>query len=70
MAKSPVEKLNELKEQELRLKQQQALEGEDVIKDNNPDAEVDAKETFTTSPANKSRSHKGHIGPDHEPGTF
>lgn len=67
MSKNPVEKLNELKEEELRLKQQQKDAGED-IKDNNLDAEVASRTTFTQSPSDKSRNHKGHIGPDKEPG--
>lgn len=67
MSKSPVEKLNELKEEELRLKQQQKDAGEE-IRDNDLDAEVAERTTFTQSPSDKSRSHKGHIGPDKEPG--
>ncbi|WP_026904801.1 hypothetical protein [Pedobacter glucosidilyticus] len=67
---SKVEKLNELKEKELKLKDELLKEGHEDIKDNNPDPVVDSKDTFTVSPANKSRAHKGHIGPDKEPGTF
>lgn len=67
---SKVEKLNELKEKELKLKEQLLEEGHEDIKDNNPDPVVDSKNTFTVSPANKSRVHKGHIGPDKEPGIF
>ena len=67
MSKSPVEKLNELKEEELRLKQQQKNAGEEVT-DNDQDAQVAERSTFTQSPSDKSRKHKGHIGPDKEPG--
>jgi|GEM_PF-1925483 len=68
MSKSPVEKLNELKEEELRLKEQQVRDGEEVIKDNNLDPEVADRTTFAQSPSDKARKHKGHIGPDKEPG--
>lgn len=68
MSKSPVEKLNELKEEELRLKQQQIKAGDEEIRDNNLDAEVADKDTFTQSPSDKSRKHKGHFGSDKEPG--
>ncbi len=68
MSKSPVEKLNELKEEELRLKQQQHDAGEQEIRDNDQDPNVADRDTFTQSPSDKSRSHKGHIGPDKEPG--
>lgn len=68
MSKSPVEKLNELKEEELRLKEQQVRDGEEVIKDNDLDPEVASRTTFTQSPSDKARKHKGHIGPDKEPG--
>jgi hypothetical protein len=67
MSKSPVEKLNELKEEELKLKQQQQNAGEE-IRDNDQDAQVADRSTFTQSPSDKSRNHKGHIGPDKEPG--
>ena len=67
MSKSPVEKLNELKEEELRLKQQQQNAGEE-IRDNDQDAQVADRSTFTQSPSDKSRNHKGHIGQDKEPG--
>lgn len=68
MSKSPVEKLNELKEEELRLKQQKKDAGEKEIRDNDQDAQVAERTTFTQSPSDKSRNHKGHIGPDKEPG--
>lgn len=65
--KSPVEKLNEIKEKELRLKEEQARRGEDV--ENSDNSFIgEKKSSYRQNPGDKARVNKGSIGIDRDPG--
>lgn len=66
--KSPVEKLNEIKEKELKQKEQQIKNGE-VIADPDIEAEIDKKGSYAQNPGDKARTNKGPIGIDRDPGS-
>lgn len=65
MSKSPVEKLNEIKEKELKLKEEQIARGEKV--ENSDNSLVNEKKgSYTSNPGDKARSNKGAIGIDRD----
>ncbi len=66
MSQSPVEKLNEIKEEELRLRDEKIARGESVeIADGSLLNEK--KGSYSVTPSDKNRSHKGAIGIDRDP---
>ncbi|MBK0381774.1 hypothetical protein I5M32_02275 [Pedobacter sp. SD-b] len=65
MSQSPVEKLNKIKEEELRLKEQKIANGETV--ENSDNSLVNEKKgSYSVTPGDKSRTHKGSIGIDRD----
>jgi len=65
MSQSPVEKLNEIKEEELRLRDEKIAKGEDV--ENTDNSLVNEKKgSYSVTPSDKNRSHKGAIGIDRD----
>ena len=67
MPKSPVEKLNEIKEKELEKKIQQVADGE-IIKDPDRAALIRKKGSYTQNSGDKARTNKRPIGIDRDPG--
>ncbi len=65
MSKSPVEKLNEIKEKELELRKQQIANGE-IVENPDVDAEIDKKGSYTQNPGDRARTNKGAIGIDRD----
>lgn len=66
--KSPVERLNEIKEKELKEKEERVKKGE-KISDPDLEAEIDKKDSYTQNPGDKARTNKGPIGIDRDPGS-
>ncbi|MBU0696701.1 MAG: hypothetical protein KKE39_09295 [Bacteroidetes bacterium] len=65
MSKSPVEKMNELKEKELKLKEEQIAKGEKV--ENSDNSLINEKKgSYTSNPGDKARTNKGAIGIDRD----
>lgn len=65
MSQSPVEKLNEIKEKELKLKEEQIANGETVENSDNSLA-VGKKGSYTVNSGDKARTNKGAIGIDRD----
>jgi hypothetical protein len=66
MSQSPVEKLNEIKEEELRLRDEKIARGETV--ENTDNSLVNGKKgSYSVTPGDRSRTHKGAIGIDRDP---
>lgn len=65
MSQSPVEKLNELKEKELKLKEEQIAKGEKVENSDNS-LVIEKKGSYTSNPGDKARTNKGAIGIDRD----
>ena len=65
MSQSPVEKLNEIKEEELRLRDEKIAKGEEV--ENTDNSLVSEKKgSYSVTPSDKNRGHKGAIGIDRD----
>jgi len=65
MSQSPVEKMNELKEKELKMKEEQIAKGEEV--ENTDNSLVNEKKgSYTSNPGDKARTNKGAIGIDRD----
>ena len=65
MSKSPVEKLNEIKEKELKLKEEQIARDEKV--ENSDNSLVNEKKgSYRSNPGDKARTNKGAIGIDRD----
>lgn len=67
MSKSPVERMNELKELELKKNEEKLANGEDVENTDNS-LKVERKTSYTVSPGDRARNKKGAIGIDREAG--
>ncbi|TKB95586.1 hypothetical protein [Pedobacter cryophilus] len=67
MPKSPVERLNEIKEKILEKKEQQKADGE-IIKDPDRGALISRKSSYTQNSGDKARTNKRPIGIDRDPG--
>ena len=69
MSQSPVEKLNEIKEEELRLRDEKIARGETV---ETADGSLlnEKKGSYSVTPGDRSRTHKGAIGIDRDPTTI
>ncbi|MEO5912046.1 MAG: hypothetical protein ABIP95_14240 [Pelobium sp.] len=65
MSQSPVEKLNEIKEKELKLKEEQIANGETVENSDNS-LKVEKKGSYTVNAGDKARTNKGAIGIDRD----
>jgi len=68
MKKSPVEKLNEIKEKVLEKKVEQIAHGE-VIHEPELGALIRKKGSYSQNPGDKARTNKGPIGIDRDPGS-
>jgi hypothetical protein len=65
MSKSPVERMNDLKELELKKNEEKLAKGEEVENTDNS-LRVEKKSSYTVSSADKARTNKGAIGIDRD----
>jgi hypothetical protein len=66
--KTPVEKLNEIKEKELEKKVEQIAHGE-IIHEHELRALIRKKGSYSLNSGDKARTNKGPIGIDRDPGS-
>lgn len=69
MKKSPVEKLNEIKEKGLKKKVEQIANGE-IINEPELRALIQKKGSYSLNSGDKARTNKGPIGIDRDPGSL